>query len=339
MVEDKAILKGFSHTCKVLTYSGLKYVDDLEDDDMLYTYDINGGYSEYTEIDSKMVLRDGFYNLTDVRLSGSNGLLLSPTNPLVVTTKNGLLLTHSSGLVKGANLLVCIADDIKELNLNVDMYVEGVLSSALDIVIDSNVKLKCSNVKLLGESLKSKRIRFNVIENGYIRLLEPITEINDGCLLEGIWSKGIGARLSYLLGILECITEDGIVKGSRLRLKHTKSNFVVELSYLMLTVGIIPMFMGEEDDYTILEYIVPVNIRKLYNSRLYKGLDDSYEIMSESRIVKRGGEGTRGIRLYFRNLEQNPLKLSYDYYSHIVELKVSNSKYCLVSTMGVPIML
>lgn len=338
MVEDKAIVKGFSHTSKVLTYNGLKYVDDLEEDDMLYTYDINGGYSEYTEIVDKRVLRDGFYNLTDVRLSGSNGLLLSPTNPLVVTTKNGLLLSHSSGLVKGANLLVCIADDIKELNLNVDMYVEGVLSSALDIVIDSNVKLKCSSVKLLGESLKAKRIKFNVTENGYIRLLEPITEINEG-LIEGIWSKGISARLSYLLGILECITEVGVVNGSRLRLKHKNANFVVELSYLMLTVGIIPMFMGVEDGYTFLEYIVPVNIRKLYNSRLYKGLDDLYEIISESRIVRRGGEGTRGIRLYFRNLEQNPLKLSYDYYGHIVELKLSKSKYCLVSTMGVPIML
>ena len=334
---DATVVKGFSNASKVLTYNGLKYVDDLTESDMLYTYDIDGGYSGYSKVTSVGVLRDGFYNLTDLRLTGSNGLLLSPTNPLIVTTKSGLLLSHSSGVVKGVNLLVCISDDIKELNLNVDMYVEGVISGALDILVDSSIRLKCSNVKILGESLKSKGVKFNIGTNGYMRLLEPITEINRG-LIDGIWSKGVSARLSYLLGILECITE-GVVDKSRLRLKHTDADFILELSYLMLTVGIIPMYIGEECGYTILDYIVPVNIRKLYNSKLYDVLEDTYDIISESRIVKREGEGTRGIRLYFRNLEQNPIKLSYDYYSHIVELGFSKSKYCFVSTLGVPMML
>lgn len=335
---DKTVVKGFSSSCKVLTYSGLKYVDELSEDDMLYTYDINGGYSEYTEIGTKKIVQDGFYNLTDMRLTATNSIIMSPTNPLVVTTKEGLRVSNSMSIVKDAKLLICISDDIKELNLNVDMYVSGVLSGALEVLIDSDIRLKCSDNRLMGQSLKDKKVRFSIDTDGYIHLLEPITELCVGSLMGGLYSKGITARLSYLLGVLECLTV-GVIDNDRLRLKHNSNVFLTELSYLMLTVGVLPMVICKDIDNYILDYVVPVNIRKLYNSKIYEGVGDSLDILSESRIVKREGGGTRGIRLYFRRLEQNPLKLSYDYYGYIVEIGVTKSKYCLMSTMGVPVML
>lgn len=336
-IVSKKVKKGFNPSSRFLTYDGLKYISEIKEGDLLYSYDIVDGFSGYTKVEDIKVVKDGFYNLTELRLSNTNSVITSPTNPIVVSLKEGLKFSRSCGVVKGTNTLVCIANDIKELNLNVGMYLDGVISGALDIEVDSAINIKSSDVVTLSKSLKEKELRFRVRKDGYISLLEPIMEVCRGNILSGMYTKCINARLSYLLGVIDCITVEKLPNG-RLKMKHTDGEFLLGVSNLMLTVGILPMHMSFDGEYYELEYVVTVNIRKLYKSSWFEDLEVSVEILSERRLVKNGG-GTVGMRLYFRSLELNPLKLSYDYYDNIIELVSESSKYFIVSTLGVPMML
>lgn len=336
--KTRSVKRGYSIHSKILTSRGIKYIDEVTEEDKVYTYNIKKGSVVYKNGLSYEVLKDNFFNLTEFTLEGYNSVLTSPSNPVVITTKSGLKVSHSSGVIKDTKILVGAINEVNSIDFIVDRYLKGLLDSAINYnFVKATYEIVSKNPKELSDSLRGKQISHSLTKKGKIRILEPIEEIGGG-ISEDIWTKAYNIRLSYILGVLEGIgcsyTEDG-----KLEVVHSNIKLIEDLSYLMLITGFIPYEIVSGNESIKLIYCVPINIRKLYKSYIYDGLLEYDDILSERRQIKIEGGGVSSVRLYFKPLSKNPTVLSYDYYGNIVEIEGVIDELNVVSTLGIPTMM